>query len=245
MLRNIDGLLGYKVLASDGEIGEAKDFYFDDEGWGIRYLLVETSRWPEKHHVVIAPAAFKKPDTDHRRFLLNVSGDMVRHSPDLDASLPIPQAYEDELAQYYRWPVYWTPAHELLRLSGRDRRQLQTAIIEDEIATRQLLTAGTVTGFAVQATDGPAGTVNGFIIDDIFWDIRYVALRLTGASGGQDALIDPQWVQGILPDQRRMDIGLLRGNLRPGTTYDFRDESRPEPPPVPTPIRKSKKVYTP
>ena len=29
------------VGASDGEIGEVKDVYFDDERWAIRYMVVK------------------------------------------------------------------------------------------------------------------------------------------------------------------------------------------------------------
>ena len=33
MLRNIKNLLGYKIHARDGTIGEVYDFFFDDEIW--------------------------------------------------------------------------------------------------------------------------------------------------------------------------------------------------------------------
>ena len=38
MERNITSLIGYGLQATDGEIGEVVDFYFDDETWTIRYL---------------------------------------------------------------------------------------------------------------------------------------------------------------------------------------------------------------
>ena len=31
--------------ATDGEIGKVKEFYFDDQSWTIRYLIVETGSW--------------------------------------------------------------------------------------------------------------------------------------------------------------------------------------------------------
>ena len=42
MLRNVNDLRGYANRASDGVIGTVDDFYFDDEDWGIRYLVVGT-----------------------------------------------------------------------------------------------------------------------------------------------------------------------------------------------------------
>ena len=35
-------LNGYKLLSLDGEIGQFKEFYFDDRHWAIRYLIAET-----------------------------------------------------------------------------------------------------------------------------------------------------------------------------------------------------------
>jgi len=45
MLRNIKNLRGYVIRAIDGTIGKVNDFYFDDEDWSIRYLVVDTGSW--------------------------------------------------------------------------------------------------------------------------------------------------------------------------------------------------------
>jgi hypothetical protein len=42
MLRSLKDLRGVALRAIDGDIGKVDDFYFDDEGWGIRYLVVDT-----------------------------------------------------------------------------------------------------------------------------------------------------------------------------------------------------------
>ena len=33
MLRNLSGLRGYTVGATDGDLGKVRDFYFDDTYW--------------------------------------------------------------------------------------------------------------------------------------------------------------------------------------------------------------------
>jgi len=45
MLRSIKQLYGDKLGASDGEIGQVKDFYFDDQNWTVRYLVADTGSW--------------------------------------------------------------------------------------------------------------------------------------------------------------------------------------------------------
>jgi sporulation protein YlmC with PRC-barrel domain len=41
MLRELKELVGRTVVARDGDIGEVKDVYFDDEAWGVRYLVTD------------------------------------------------------------------------------------------------------------------------------------------------------------------------------------------------------------
>ena len=40
MLRNVTRLKGFAIRARDGEMGTLDQFYFDDESWAIRYLVV-------------------------------------------------------------------------------------------------------------------------------------------------------------------------------------------------------------
>ena len=57
MLRNVKDLRGYAIRATDGVIGKVDDFYFDDEDWGIRYLVVDTGSWLSGRKVLISPIA--------------------------------------------------------------------------------------------------------------------------------------------------------------------------------------------
>ena len=45
MRRSLNDLVGYTIRASDGEIGKVHEFYFDDDGWAIRYAVVDTGGW--------------------------------------------------------------------------------------------------------------------------------------------------------------------------------------------------------
>ena len=48
-------LRGYALRAMDGLIGKVDDFYFDDEDWRIRYLVVDTGKWLSGRKVLISP----------------------------------------------------------------------------------------------------------------------------------------------------------------------------------------------
>src|SRR5437762_2493970 len=45
MLRNSSEWRGFVLRATDGEIGHVEEFYFDDERWTIRYVVVDTGAW--------------------------------------------------------------------------------------------------------------------------------------------------------------------------------------------------------
>ena len=45
MLRNVNDLKNVQISATDGPIGHVKDFYFDDDAWAVRYLVVDTGTW--------------------------------------------------------------------------------------------------------------------------------------------------------------------------------------------------------
>ena len=45
MLRSINEIIGYTLMATDGEIGKCDDFLFEDRPWIIRYAVAKTGNW--------------------------------------------------------------------------------------------------------------------------------------------------------------------------------------------------------
>jgi hypothetical protein len=111
VLRSAKDLLGYKLLASDGEIGSVHDFYFDDIGWTIRYLVADTGEWLPGQLVLLSPAALGQPDWRRGQFPVSLSKHQVRNSPEVDADKPVSRQvnrkYEARLYDYYGRPKYW------------------------------------------------------------------------------------------------------------------------------------------
>ena len=59
MLRSIKDLEHYAIGATDGDIGRVKDFYFDDDSWVVRYLVVDTGSWLAGRSVLISPISLQ------------------------------------------------------------------------------------------------------------------------------------------------------------------------------------------
>ena len=53
-MHKTSALLGYHILATDGEIGHVDDFLVDDVSWRIRYLMIDTSNWIGGRTVLVA-----------------------------------------------------------------------------------------------------------------------------------------------------------------------------------------------
>ena len=61
MLRNVSELKECSIGALDGDIGRVEELYFDDEAWGIRYLVVSTSAPSSVTATVCSKCAARDP----------------------------------------------------------------------------------------------------------------------------------------------------------------------------------------
>lgn len=62
MLRVINEIVGYTLLAQDGEIGRCQDFLFDDRSWVVRYMVAKTAKWLPGRKVIVSPVFLEQPD---------------------------------------------------------------------------------------------------------------------------------------------------------------------------------------
>jgi hypothetical protein len=106
-LRSVDEVLGYRIRATDGEIGHAGDFLVDDETWVLRYLIVDTGRWLPGRQVCLPLATVRTVEWVHRHMAVDLSKDAVKNSPPYDPLDPITREYEVVLHDYYGWTKYW------------------------------------------------------------------------------------------------------------------------------------------
>src|SRR6478609_7582195 len=107
MLQSIKQLYGDKLRASDGDIGHVQDFYFDDQKWAVRYVVVDTGSWLLDRLVLIAPHAFGSSDQNSNLLTVNLSRQQIEKSPPISSQKPVSRQYEEEYYRYYGWPSYW------------------------------------------------------------------------------------------------------------------------------------------
>lgn len=228
MLRSVKDLQGYKIQAIDGEIGEVHEFLFDDQSWSIRYLVVNTGRWLQTRLVLISPQSLGKPDWRNKLFPVNLTKDKIEHSPSIDAHKPVSRQQEQDLSNYYGWPVYWSGIGA--GFPGAVPPVVSPGALEGEYAWRpsetrpgdpHLRSTREVIDYKIQADDDRIGNVEDFILEDDIWSIRYMVVD-TGKwlLPGKKVLIALPWIRDIDWNESSVYVDLTSAEVEQSPEYD-------------------------
>jgi hypothetical protein len=106
-LRSLKDVIGYRLQATDGEIGGVSDFLAQTDIWAIRYLVADLSRWRAGQKVLVSPAWTTAIEWAQKRFCLDLSVDQIRGSQPFDPAAGVNREYEVRLYDYYGRPKYW------------------------------------------------------------------------------------------------------------------------------------------
>ena len=85
MLHKATYLLGFHMLATDGEIGHVDDFLLDEK-LALRYLVVDTSNWIGGKSVLVSAPAIEKIDSPEKKIHLKLTRDQIENSPSVEAA---------------------------------------------------------------------------------------------------------------------------------------------------------------
>jgi len=231
MLRSVKELKGYKIEATDGDVGEVVQFYFDDDKWTVRYLVADTGGWLTGRNVLISPGALGKVDWNSRRLRVNMTRERVENSPGIDTERPVSRQHETAYHDYYGYPYYWTgpylwgpvayPAYPPLSPAGAP------SAVQEEVAaaSRQeedvhLRSTQEVTDYYIEAGDGDIGHVEDFIIDDESWTIRYVVIDTRNWWPGKKVLVSPEWIRSVSWTDSKVHVDLSRDTIKNSPEFD-------------------------
>src|ERR1700690_3795184 len=101
MLRNLAKLKGVAIRAKDGEIGTLEQFYFDDESWAIRYLVVNAGDWLGGRLGLVSPLALRQAEWKSKRLDVALTKKQIEDSPPIDAHKPVSRQHEALYLGYY------------------------------------------------------------------------------------------------------------------------------------------------
>lgn len=216
MLQQATKLQGCRVLALDGEIGRVEDIYFDDERWVVRHLVVSCGRWLKGREVLLSPYSVHGVSPEEQAVVVDLTTERIRGSPPIETDRPVSRRLESDLFRYYGYPAYWhgntcwaggaLPLLPAVLLDVQSARP-DAATLEKEAREAEechLRSGREVTGYRVQATDGPIGNLDDLVFDDETWCIRHLVMDTNGwLPGGRvlaspDAITEVDWSQGTV-----------------------------------------------
>ncbi|MEW6488268.1 MAG: PRC-barrel domain-containing protein [Thermodesulfobacteriota bacterium] len=106
-LRSTEEVAGYRIPATDEEVGHVEDFVVEEETWVVRYLVVDTRNWLPGRKVLVAPSWVRAVDWAKEEAAVDLPSEAIRESPEWDPGRPLNRHYETQLYGFYGKPPYW------------------------------------------------------------------------------------------------------------------------------------------
>lgn len=202
MKRRLDSLNGFTIGGTDGEIGKVKEFYFDDNSWTIRYIIVETGSWLSGRKVLLSPLAVIKTDWKEKVFIVDLTTEQIKNSPNADTDKPVSRQHERELYGYYNWgSTYWGGGMGMgmypIAMDPTMLKENDVSVNDTTDDDPHLRSTDKVTGYNIKATDGEIGDVEDFIISDSNWSIDFILVDTGNWFPGKKVLIAPKMIKEI------------------------------------------------
>jgi hypothetical protein len=226
----------YTIGATDGIIGRVKDFYFDDDAWVIRYLIVDAGEVRPGRRVLISPIAIGQPNWSEKILPVTLTRKQVADSPDIDTDKPVSRQQEMGYLGYYGYGSYWGggglwgagiyPDVLQAGLQSAESRTDKAAgrgasVVEShQHGDPHLRSSNAVMRYYVHARDGDLGHVQGFLVDERSWAIRYLIVNTSNWWLGHDVLIAPQWIDRVDWTECTVSVGMARQTIKDSPPYD-------------------------
>ncbi|MFM2485724.1 PRC-barrel domain-containing protein [Celerinatantimonas yamalensis] len=239
MLRSIKDLENYTVVASDGSVGNVKDFLFDDLTWVIRYFVVETGTWLSNRKVLISPISLQKPNWKEKTLPAQMTTDQVKNSPDIDTDKPVSRQHEMNYLDFYGYPYYWgedclwgVGMYPYMLYPGytnflyEQANPNNTHIIDDktELEAQQnddpnLRSCKAIIGYHIHANDGDIGHISGLLVEESTWAVRYFVVDTSSWWGKHNVLISPEWIDQVQWLDCSVSVDLSRQKIQDAPEY--------------------------
>lgn len=228
-LRSLKQLYGLKLAASDGDIGHVKDFYFDDQRWAVRYVVVDTGSWLPGRLVLISPHAFGDFYQDGDWLLVNQTRKQIETSPAIESHKPVSRQYEAEYYRHYGYPSYWNgielwggagfpmaPLPELTHTGAAGGHD--SSLNGEDPHLRSVKELG---GYDVHTGDGPIGHVADLLIDEKSWAVRQMVIETGHWFSGKEIVLSPSLIDRISYEESAVFVTVTKEAIAGAAEYQM------------------------
>jgi hypothetical protein len=182
MLHRVEHLRGYHVLTGSGTIGHVRDFYFGEEDWDVRYLVVVTGRILPGRVVFISPIVLQQPDPRTRTLTIELSIGELRSR--VAGSQRMLSCHQLQLQHY--------GACAAPDFGSRAVVSEAAPLPEESPEEPNLRGTRDVLGRHIWGQDGILTRLEDLLVDDESWIVRYL---VAGGDGQGKFLLSPKWLE--------------------------------------------------
>jgi hypothetical protein len=234
MLLVASALKGYDLEATDGTIGTVSDFLFNDKNWSLQWLVVDNGTWLSERRVLLHPSSIGAKAYERHALAIALTKAQIEGSPEIRHDQPVSRQTGLSLYDYYGASPLWDggyfgngaiasplsspPIYGQTPMDSRDDEDLI-----DGGGDPHLLSVAAVTDYHVDATDGPIGHIENFIIDDACWEIRYVVIDTRHFWPGKHVLLSPHAVTEVDWLRHEIRLNLSREAVRASPAWNSDD----------------------
>jgi uncharacterized protein YrrD len=226
MLHLAHKVAGAAIRGIDGEIGTLEDFYFEEDRWTVRYLLVDTGKWFSGKRVLISPMSVQN-GWGRTGVPLSLTKEQVWNSPEFNEGASLSRACESNVLAYYGYPDYWGAASiwgdydsPLALASGAPTRTPPPPLNSIDPEARHLRSIRKSTGYHLHARNGEIGHVDDFLIGEQSWRIRYLLVDTSNWIGGRSVIVSPETVDRIDAERGQLYVAADRNDIAKAPELD-------------------------
>jgi hypothetical protein len=223
MFKSASRMKNLAIHALDGQTGSIAGFFFDDEQWTIRYLLVNIGSRLSPNHVLISSVFMKYADWDAKQLHVSLTNAQIKKSPSTDTRKPVSRQQEADYVKtfgtshYWGGPYVWGMGPYPMMPTGIPANLPKLS--EQELSDVHLRSINAVAGYHIQAIDGQVGHVEDFIVDQQDWSIHYLAVVTKDWWPGKKVLLAPDWVTTLSWTDSRIAVGVTREAIKTAPEY--------------------------
>jgi hypothetical protein len=222
-------VIGAAIRATDGDIGTLEDFYFEEDRWTVRYLLVDTGKYFTGKKVLLSPMSVRGA-WGMRGIPVALTKDQVFNSPGFDPVLPWTRDRESQILGYYGYPSYWgfdsvwgtyeNPAALVTAPAAEAAPSSRTSTATMDPEAADLRSVRKSTGYHLHATDGEIGHVDDFLIGEESWRIRYMLVDTSNWIGGRSVIVASSACDEIDKTHGRLHLAATREEVKNAPSFE-------------------------
>jgi uncharacterized protein YrrD len=133
-----NGVIGYRLRSSNGEIGHIVDLMIDDIAWKIRFLIVDAGTWLNGRQVLLATEKIRGIDWKAEQIVVDVDQNAVKNSPPYDPARNTTPEHVSQLQLHYERSAavkdWWKP----VKSSGFDQGAKTEPLVNPRKQTTQV-----------------------------------------------------------------------------------------------------------